>query len=282
MDSNRTCILTILTALLIVSLAGNIYFALQTPFAPVVEDGVLSSQPENLQSQKDGAQEDLSEGTLVEGSATLQGPAVIQRSEDTGGGPYTVSRTVTEGTMINLSVEIRQGKGRVLVETEPLMGVVFQDAAKTAVEVAENVTGTSLSGSDIIFSVEASEEIPAVDGPSAGALMTSLVLSVLNHQPLQQDVTLTGTIDSNGHIGAIGGVLEKAQAAEESGKSLILLPLENAQLVQYVQTTRRVGRFTFPQQTSMTIDAKEYIEQEIGIQVEYVETILQVGEYLRE
>jgi hypothetical protein len=32
----------------------------------------------------------------------------------------------------------------------------------------------------------------------------------------------------------------------------------------------------------MTIDAKEYIEQEIGIQVEYVETILQVGEYLRE
>lgn len=59
------------------------------------------------------------------------------------------------------------------------MGTVFQDAANTAVYVAQNKTGIDLSGSDVIFSIEGSKEIPSVDGPSAGALMTLLVISAL-------------------------------------------------------------------------------------------------------
>ena len=35
---------------------------------------------------------------------------------------------------------------------------------------------------------------------------------------------MTGTIDQYGHVGAIGGVIEKAKAAKESGKTLFLLP----------------------------------------------------------
>ncbi len=46
--------------------------------------------------------------------------------------------------MINISVEIGPGKGRVLVQTKPLMGTVFQDAANTAVYIAQNKTGMTI------------------------------------------------------------------------------------------------------------------------------------------
>jgi predicted S18 family serine protease len=184
-----------------------------------------------------------------------------------------MQQVVTEGTMINISVEVRPGKGRVLVETTPLMGIVFQDAANTAVFVAQNRTGKSVAGSDVIFSVAAENQIPAVDGPSAGALMTSLAISALENRAPREDVTLTGTIDQNGHVGAIGGVIEKAQAAKASGKSEILLPRENAQLVQYIQRTRNMGGITMIERTPQVIDTKEYIESNVGIRVVYVDTI---------
>jgi predicted S18 family serine protease len=298
-DGRVSSITKILAVLLVFSLLGNVYIAF---FHQPIEDSseqALMDQTNSLTRQVAELSERVNQDNItirgytsqldiyrqmvtdlqtqlntsssqLQGFGVLQGPAVLQDS--TG--------TITEGTMLNISVEIRPGQGRVLVETKPLMGIVFQDAANTAVFVAQNVTGKSLTGSDVIFSVEAQDQVPAVDGPSAGALMTALAIAALTDQEPNPSVTLTGTIDSNGHVGAIGGVLEKAQAAKDSGKSEILLPRENAQLVQYTETTRRIGRFTYIARTPNLIDAKEYIEQEIGIQVIYVDSISDVQRYL--
>ncbi len=298
-EGNMATAAKVLMGLLIISLAGNVYLAF---FYHTVDDPAeqaLLDQTNNLTRQvaELSARVDQDDVTirgytsqldiyrrmvtdlqiqlnatssLIEGSAILQGPAVMQDS--TG--------TITQGTMLNISVEIRPGEGRVLVETKPLMGIVFQDAANTAVFVAQNVTGKSLSGSDVIFSVEAQDQIPAVDGPSAGALMTALAIAALTDQEPNPSITLTGTIDSNGHVGAIGGVVEKAQAAKDSGKTEILLPRDNAQLVQYTETTRRIGRFTYIARSPQVIDAKQYIEEKIGIQVSYVDSITDVQKIL--
>ena len=175
--------------------------------------------------------------------------------------------------MLNITAEVKPGKGRVLVDTQPLMGVVFQDAANTAVFVAQNRTGISLAGSDVIFSINAPGQVPSVDGPSAGALMTLLVISAVENKPLREDVTLTGTIDQDGNVGAIGGVVEKAQAAKDSGKSLFLLPRANANLLLYTQQTRQSYGFTVIQQVPKSVDAKTYVEANIGVPVQYVDTI---------
>ena len=84
---------------------------------------------------------------------------------------------------------------------------------------------------------------------------------------------MTGTIDQYGHVGAIGGVIEKAKAAKESGKTLFLLPKENSQLVQYVERTRNMAGITIIEQVPEISDAKQYIEANIGINVGYVDTI---------
>ena len=142
---------------------------------------------------------------------------------------------------MNISVEISPGKGRVLVQTTPLMGVVFQDAANTAVVVAGNISGVDLSNSDVIFSIESDNKIAEVDGPSAGALMTLLMVSAVEKKPIDDSLTLTGTIRGDGHIGAIGGVPEKATVAQENGKTLFLLPRENRILTRTVLETENYG-----------------------------------------
>jgi predicted S18 family serine protease len=216
----------------------------------------------------------------VEGFATLQGPAVFQTVENEQRGPFIQQSVSEKGALLNISVEIRPGKSRVLVQTTPLMGVVFQDAANTAVFVAENKTGKQLSSSDIIFSINASNKTPSVDGPSAGALMTLLTISAIdNSTRLNDSVTLTGTIDNEGNIGPIGGVVEKAKAAKAGGKTLFLIPEENSQLVTYKYAEKKLGGFTIVEREPETIDAKEYIEKNVGIRIEYVNTIDDVLKY---
>ncbi|MCZ7357538.1 MAG: ATP-dependent protease [Candidatus Methanoperedens sp.] len=296
----------ILTVLLILSIMTNFYLVMSQPaqkdlsllndrinkLEKVNADLSMQVHSDNLSIQNYASQLDLyrkriayldgrlnNTPTGLQGSAELQAPAVMQKVEYVNDYPFVRQTIVEEGSMMNISVEIRPGKGRVLVQTRPLMGVVFQDAANTAVFVAQNRTGKDLSGSDMIFSIEAQGEIPEVDGPSAGALMTLLVISALENQKVQNSLTLTGTIDQYGQVGEIGGVIEKAKAAKESGKTLILLPKGNSRLVQYTESRRNYYGITVIEQVPETIDAKEYIEKNIGITVEYVETISDVLKY---
>jgi hypothetical protein len=212
----------------------------------------------------------------VSGAASLDAPAVLQRIGEEQDGPVLSSEVPEEGAMITLAVEIVPGKGRVLVETTPLMGVIFQDAANTAVFVAQNRTRVSLTQSDIIFSIEAEDEIPAVDGPSAGALMTLLVIAALTGDDLRQDVTLTGTIDESGGIGRIGGVIAKAEAARDAEKTLLILPGENRETVRFVQKMTSINGITVIEQQPETIDTESYIEETVGIEVEFADTIDEV------
>ncbi|AAM31609.1 ATP-dependent protease La [Methanosarcina mazei Go1] len=215
----------------------------------------------------------------MEGYASLQAPAVFQSIEPGRSGPFSRQVVTEEGALLNISVEIRSGKGRVLVQTTPLMGVIFQDAANTAVFVAQQETGVSLSGSDVIFSITADHEIPGVDGSSAGALMTLLTVAAINGTELNDSATLTGTIDAAGNVGAIGGVFEKAEASEAGGKTLFLLPRENSELVIYKLVERRVGGFTIVERVPEIVDAEDYIEDQMDIDVQYVDTIDDVLRY---
>jgi len=210
---------------------------------------------------------------FITGYATLQAPAVSQHIVQETINGFVTQRLVQNGSMMNISVEIRPGQGRILVQTTPLMGIVFQDAANTAVYVAQNKTGVSLAGSDVIFSIEAEHQISSVDGPSAGALMTLVMISALNNQPLDPNVTLTGTIDKDGHVGEIGGVIEKATAAQENKKTLFLLPKENSELVQYTTKRTSYGGLVLVERVPERISAQDYIRKNVGINVTIVDSI---------
>ncbi len=218
----------------------------------------------------------ISSESGILGTAGLQAPAVMSTVTYTRQGSLVFEHTTQNGTMMDVNVEIKPGEGRVLVETRPLMGVVFQDAANTAVLVAENITSADLSADDVIFSIHAPGAVPQIDGPSAGALMTAVVTAAIENRTLNQSVTLTGTINPDGTVGAIGGVIDKTQAAKDSGKLLFLLPEDNSVLSFAIPGDRNILGMSTNRQVTQTADAKEYIENQTGIQVRYVRNISDV------
>jgi ATP-dependent Lon protease len=65
------------------------------------------------------------------------------------------------------------------------------------------------------------------DGPSAGAAITTLILSVLSGRKIKGNVAMTGQITPLGDVKAIGGLLGKIEGAYRAGCTKVLIPWEN-------------------------------------------------------
>ena len=65
-----------------------------------------------------------------------------------------------------------------------------------------------------------------IGGPSGGLAMTLAILDDLTPGNLTggKRTAVTGTIDSDGHVGEIGGIEQKAIAARAAGAKLFLVP----------------------------------------------------------
>ena len=66
----------------------------------------------------------------------------------------------------------------------------------------------------------------SIGGPSAGLAFTLTVIDGLSDGELTggKRVAVTGTIDLDGSVGAIGGLIQKASAVEQAGVELLLVP----------------------------------------------------------
>ncbi|WP_221057085.1 S16 family serine protease [Methanoculleus chikugoensis] len=263
-----------LTILLVLSLVANV-FLLAVVLMPSDDLSPALSRPGEAEPLPTATVAPLLPVEAVENgsAASMQAPVILQKIEVDRGGPFFYEEMTEEGAMVNVSVEVVPGRGRVLVQTTPLMGIAFQDAANLAVVVAANRSRADLTKSDIIFSIQGPEDISEIDGPSAGALMAALLLSVLEDVPLNESVTVTGTIDEDGRIGPVGGILEKAEAARRGGKTLLILSDENNQVFDYHEGTRSFGGLRISRQWPPIVDSKEYIEENLGIRVKYVNTV---------
>ncbi|HEV8540326.1 MAG TPA: S16 family serine protease [Nitrospiraceae bacterium] len=62
------------------------------------------------------------------------------------------------------------------------------------------------------------------DGPSAGAVMTVGFIAVLKGEPIRRGIAMTGTIESNGRVGPVGGIPDKIRAAAREGYHTVLIP----------------------------------------------------------
>ncbi|MAG21947.1 MAG: hypothetical protein CL943_01395 [Candidatus Diapherotrites archaeon] len=162
------------------------------------------------------------------------------------------------------SVEVKPGKGRVLFALNPFVEPDTQQSAEIAASVAENITQKSLAEKDVIYSIEAGE-VQLVGGPSAGAALTIATIAAIEEKDLNESVGLTGSILSDGSIGQVGGIIEKAAAVEQSGKTIFLVP---------------------PGQTSFTYYEKQIREETRGPfvfqRVNYVPKTLELNEFARE
>ena len=75
--------------------------------------------------------------------------------------------------------------------------------------------------------IQFSQSYSKIDGDSATAAVCLSILSSLMKIPLKQDFAITGSLDLNGDILAIGGVNEKINAAKEYGFKRVIVPKSN-------------------------------------------------------
>ena len=111
-------------------------------------------------------------------------------------------------------------------------GKVMQESMKCARTLAWNLVSQDIQSkiSEALFGlhIHCPEAATAKDGPSAGAAITIAILSRLIDAPIKNDIALTGEIDLNGNVHAIGGLEAKLLGAMRCGVKHALVPEENS------------------------------------------------------
>lgn len=180
------------------------------------------------------------------------------------------------GIISEAEVEIREGKNRALFSINPFVEPDTQYSAETAKLVAEEFTGKSLQGKDVIYTIKAGES-RLVGGPSAGAALCLATIAAIEGKEIRNDFTITGTIQENGGIGQIGGVLEKASAAAKTGIKLFLVPKGQSRGIFYEKkTTEKRGKgFIFQRiyYEPVEVDLNKAFFEEYGMQIIEVSSI---------
>lgn len=182
------------------------------------------------------------------------------------------------GVAMPLIVRSMDGTGETLIDINNL---VFwfdtQQSIQTAKNVAQDITGKDLGKASLVYTIGANASI--VEGPSAGAALAVATIAALENKPLNMSVMITGTINPDGTIGEVGGILEKASAAKQAGAELFLVPKGQGTetLLKPTETCSKRNSFVYctTKYTRTTID----ISETAGIQVKEVSSVKEAENY---
>ena len=107
----------------------------------------------------------------------------------------------------------------------------MKESARAAMTYAATHASKLQIPEDRLGSIEVHIHVPAgaipKDGPSAGATMSTALVSAMSGRPVRKDVAMTGEITLRGRVLPIGGVKEKVLGAHRAGISTIILPKDN-------------------------------------------------------
>ncbi len=146
-----------------------------------------------------------------------RGHLVILSVASTGNG----SLAPEIGGTADLYLEIGPGTGQVFIDSFPLTKLDTQSSTRFANRIACSYAGVDCSQYDFYYTIRADSTV--IGGPSAGAAFAVLTAAMLLHEPVNESIAITGTINSGGIVGPVAGVKPKAEAAAARGLSEVLI-----------------------------------------------------------
>ncbi len=151
------------------------------------------------------------------------------------------------------------GKGRLTITGQ--LGDVMRESAQAALsyvrghhaQLAPGLGEDWFAEHDIHIHVPAGA-IPK-DGPSAGVTMATALVSLISARPVRDDVAMTGEITLTGQVLPIGGLKEKALAAQRNGIRVVIAPALNESDTDDIPAhLRRDLDFVFVDQIEQVLD----------------------------
>ena len=150
--------------------------------------------------------------------------------------------TAAGGDVLFIEAQAYPGKGRLTITGQ--LGDVMQESAQAALSWVRSHTAALGLPESWFAEHDVHIHVPAgavpKDGPSAGVTMATAIASLVRGTPVAGDIGMTGEITLTGQVLPIGGVREKALAAQRAGLKRMILPSENeVDLEELPDETRR-------------------------------------------
>jgi ATP-dependent Lon protease len=153
--------------------------------------------------------------------------AEVKRRTSEPGVATGLAWTPVGGDVLFVEAIAYPGKGKLQITGQ--LGDVMKESAAAALSYVRALDGDPpddwFREHDIHVHVPAGA-IPK-DGPSAGVTMATAIASCATGRPVRADVAMTGEITLTGMVLPIGGLKEKALAAQRAGIRRIVIPRRN-------------------------------------------------------
>jgi len=134
--------------------------------------------------------------------------------------------TPVGGDVLFVEATAMPGSGKLTLTGQ--LGDVMRESAQAALSY---VRGHADKPEDWFAKNDIHIHVPAgaipKDGPSAGVTMVSALMSLLTGRPVRDNVAMTGEVTLTGQVLPIGGLKEKALAAQRAGLRTVIAPAEN-------------------------------------------------------
>ncbi len=151
--------------------------------------------------------------------------------------------TEVGGDLLTIEAAVMPGKGNI-IRTGSL-GDVMKESVEAARSVVRSRARRMGIRDDVFEKRDIHIHVPdgatPKDGPSAGAAMTTALVSALTGIPVKADVAMTGEITLRGEVTGIGGLKEKLLAAHRGGVRTVLIPEENVKDLQDIPANARAN-----------------------------------------
>ena len=141
--------------------------------------------------------------------------------------------TPVGGEVLFIEATAMPGKGRLIITGQ--LGEVMQESAQAALSYVRSNSSELFPElpEDWFATHDIHIHVPAgatpKDGPSAGVAMVTALASLLTGRPVRSDVAMTGEITLTGQVLPIGGLKEKALAAQRNRIRCVIAPALNEQ-----------------------------------------------------
>lgn len=153
----------------------------------------------------------------------------IAEEKDEVGISTGLAYTQVGGDILFIEVALMEGKGQIILTGQ--LGNVMKESARAAFSYVRSrarqfgLDPKQLAKTDVHIHVP--EGAVPKDGPSAGAAITTALVSAFTKRPVNRLVGMTGEVNLRGRVTEIGGVKEKVIAGHRAGLKEIVLPKDN-------------------------------------------------------